>query len=211
MPIVPAAVIFDLDERRNAPDASLGFAACKAASTAPVAHGRVGGGTGATVGKLRGLEHAQRAGLGTHAMRIGDYTVGALVVLNAVGDVFDFDGRIVAGARADDGTFIDSLETLSKTELPPRMPVTNTTLAIVATDAPLSRTLLHTLARAGSCAIVRRIAPVNTLFDGDVVFALSTAPDITDVPPQHMLSLCAAAQLTLEHAILQAARQDQES
>ena len=93
-------------------------------------------------------------------------------------------------------------------EMPLNVPATNTTLAVVATDAPLSRTALQSLARAASCGVVRRIAPVNTVFDGDVVFALSTATHISDFAPAELLALGAAAQLTLEHAILQAAAQD---
>jgi L-aminopeptidase/D-esterase-like protein len=157
---------------------------------------------------MRGPGYAQRAGIGTHAMTIGSYTIGALVVVNAIGDVLDFEGRIIAGARDDRGAFIDSLQTLSGMEMPAGLPVANTTLAVVATDAPLSRIALQSLARAASCAVVRRIAPVNTVFDGDVVFALSTAENIAEFAPPDMLALGAAAQLTLEHAILQAAAQD---
>lgn len=207
VPIVPAAVIFDLTEKNVAPDAALGFAACEAASADPVKHGRIGAGTGATVGKMRGPAHAQRAGIGTHAMAIGNYTIGALVVVNAVGDVFDFDGRIIAGARDDRGAFIDSLTTLSRMDVPANISAANTTLAVVATDAPLSRTALQLLARAASCAIARRIAPVNTVFDGDVVFAVSTAAHVHEFAPPEMLAFGAAAQLTLEHAIIQAAAQ----
>jgi L-aminopeptidase/D-esterase-like protein len=206
VPIVPAAVIFDLDAARTAPDAALGRAACDAASAAPVASGRVGAGAGASIGKLRGIAHADPGGVGTYAERTGDYTIGAIAVVNALGDVIDFDGRIVAGARDDGGHHIDTLRTLSRMTTTPAQPATNTTIAAVATDAPLSRGALQMLAQAAACAIPRRIAPANTLFDGDVVFALSTADRVAELSPPELLALGAAAQLVLEHAILNAAQ-----
>ncbi|MGQ0560301.1 MAG: P1 family peptidase [Gemmatimonadota bacterium] len=207
VPIVPAAVIFDLTEERNAPDAALGHAACVAASADPLAEGRVGAGTGATIGKVLGLAHAEPGGVGTYALRAGEFVIGAVAVVNALGDVLDFDGGIVAGARAADGSYIDSMKTLCTMSPPaPTLPATNTTIAAVATDAPLSRSALQMLARAAACGIVRRIAPANTVFDGDVVFALSTSDQVHDVAAADLLALSAAAQLTLEHAILRAAR-----
>lgn len=210
VPIVPAAVIFDLDADTAPPDAALARAACDAASAAPVPEGRVGAGAGATIGKLRGRTYADPGGVGSCAVRSGDYTIGALVVVNALGDVVDFDGRIIAGARADNGDFIDCMKTLS-TMAPADVaditaPHTNTTIAAVATDAPLSRTALQVLARTASCGIARRIAPANTAFDGDVVFALSTAAAVHDSTPAQLLALGAAAQLALEHAIVRAAQ-----
>ncbi|MGQ0814753.1 MAG: P1 family peptidase [Gemmatimonadota bacterium] len=207
VPIVPAAVIFDLTRERHAPDAALGRAACEAASSAPVTEGRVGAGTGASIGKLRGAAYADAGGVGSYALRSAEFTVGALAVVNALGDVIDFDGRILAGARDDRGNHIGTLETLSRMPgvfVPPAP--TNTTIAAVATDAPLSRNALQMLARAASCAIVRRIAPSNTVFDGDVVFTLSTCDHVRDSSPAELLGLGAAAQLALEHAIIRAVR-----
>lgn len=210
VPIVPAAVIFDLAAEPAPPDAALGRAACEAASTAPVAEGRVGAGAGATIGKLRGRAHADPGGIGSFAVRAGDFTIGAIAVVNALGDVLDFDGRIVAGARTDSGAFVDCFKILSS--VTPEgvagfaAPHTNTTIAAIATDAPLSRGALHMLARAASCAIVRRVAPANTVFDGDVVFALSTASDFRETSPAELLALGVAAQYALEHAILRAAQ-----
>ncbi|HEX6559303.1 MAG TPA: P1 family peptidase [Longimicrobiales bacterium] len=208
VPIVPAAVIFDLTPEAVAPDAALGRLACEQASSDAVGQGQVGAGTGATIGKLRGPAFAQPGGLGCYALRCGAATVGAIAVVNALGDVLDFDGRIVAGARADDGRFIDTLRTLAS--LPPdaavfARPGRNTTIAAVATDAPLTRGALQQLARAASCAIVRRVAPANTVFDGDVVFALSTSAEAREHAPAEIAALSAAAQLALEHAILRAA------
>lgn len=195
VPIVPAAVIFDLTNERNAPDASLGRAACEAASDAPVREGRMGAGIGATFGKLRGRELARPGGIGSFAMRSGDYTFGALVVVNAVGDVI-----------GDGENYTSSLEALATAPRANVMPASNTTLAVVATDAPLSRLQLQILARAASSAFTRRIAPAHTLFDGDVVFALSTSKEINDVSAYELLSYGAVAQLTLEHAILRAVK-----
>jgi L-aminopeptidase/D-esterase-like protein len=210
VPIVPAAVIFDLAPEHAPPDAALGRAACVAATTGPVAEGRVGAGAGATIGKLRGRAHADPGGIGSFALRAGSFTMGAIAVVNALGDVLDFDGRILAGARTDSGAFVDCFKTLSSIA-PERVaelaaPHTNTTIAAIATDAPLSRSALQLLARAASCAIVRRVAPANTVFDGDVVFALSTASDSREMQPAELLALCVAAQLALERAILRAAQ-----
>ncbi|HEY0673226.1 MAG TPA: P1 family peptidase [Longimicrobiales bacterium] len=207
IPIVPAAVIFDIHSAdQRSPDAAMGQAACAAASQAPVAEGRVGAGTGATVGKLRGPEHAAPGGVGTFAQRSGEYTVGALAVVNAFGDVLDYQGRITAGAHREDGSFVDTMSTLLGPPQSVSAPPTNTTICVIATDAPLTRVGLQTLARMGSSAVVRRIAPANTIFDGDVVFALSTAPGTREMSPPELLTLGVAAQLVLEEAILRAVR-----
>ncbi|HUP90067.1 MAG TPA: P1 family peptidase [Longimicrobiales bacterium] len=205
VPIVPGAVIFDLNEQRAAPDAALGRSACDAATNQIAQQGRVGAGRGASIGKMRGPMHADPGGVGSYALQIGPYVFGAFVVVNAVGDVLDFDNRIIAGARADNGDFIDTFKTLT-TMAPVNAPLTNTTLAVVATNAPLTRIALQMMARAGSNAIVRRIAPSNTIYDGDVVFAVSTAPEFREFPPAELLAMSAATQLVLEHAIVRAAR-----
>lgn len=207
IPIVPAAVIFDIKRpEQRYPDAALGRAACVAAGNSPLAEGRVGAGTGAMVGKLRGPAHAENGGVGTFAVAHGDHTVGAVAVVNAFGDVLDHDGTIIAGARADDGSPIDSMRSAISAAGAAQPLMSNTTLCAVATDAPLSRTALQAVARMGSSAIVRRIAPANTVFDGDVVFALSTAATTSDVTPAELLSIGAAAQLALEEAIIRAVR-----
>jgi L-aminopeptidase/D-esterase-like protein len=204
IPIVPAAVIFDLrSPQQRSPDAALGRTACDAANSEIVAEGRVGAGRGATVGKIRGPEHASPGGLGSFAVRHGEYTIGALAVVNAFGDVIDYNGSVVAGARRDDGGFLDSMNFLVNAGTRDA-PLTNTTLCALATDAPLTRTALQMLARAGSSALVRRIAPANTVFDGDIVFALSTAEPAREFAPPELLSFSVVAQLVLEEAILRA-------
>lgn len=207
IPIVPAAVIFDIrspDQRH--PDAALGRAACAAATRDPLAEGSVGAGTGATVGKMLGPANAARGGVGTFAIAHGGYTVGAIAVVNAFGDVLDHDGSIIAGARSADGSWHDSMKSAAAGSPAAGSPVANTTLCAIATDAPLSRTALETIARMGSSAIVRRIAPANTIFDGDVVFALSTSDAITELEPAMLLSIGTAAQLAVEEAIIRAVR-----
>lgn len=209
IPIVPAAVIFDIHKAdQRSPDAALGRAACEAASMDAVAEGNVGAGTGATTGKMRGPEFAGQGGLGSFARKWGDYTIGALAVVNAFGDVVDYEGNIVAGARAPDGTFLNSMNALHAAAPAADAPVTNTTICVLATDAPLTRVALRTIARMGSSAIVRRIAPANTVFDGDVVFAVSTAQEAREFAPPDLLSLGVAAQLVMEEAILRAVRSD---
>ncbi len=211
VPIVPAAVIFDLAEGRpdRRPDAAMGRAACEAAG-GDVAEGRVGAGTGATVGKLLGPERASPGGLGTASVSALGYTVGALAVVNALGDVRGADGRIVAGARGADGGFVDGVALLrggqAEGVFGSAPPGTNTTLCVVATDAPLTRPALQSLARAASVAQARRIFPAHTPFDGDVAFAVSTADAASPADPGLLLALGAFAADAVAEAIERAVR-----
>lgn len=206
VPIVPAAVIFDLGVGRSDrwPDAAMARAACDAAGVA-VPEGAVGAGTGATVGKIAGPDRAMPGGLGTWSAMAASVTVGALAVVNALGDVRGGDGRIIAGARGPDGGFLDAAAMLrrgdvdiARQEAP--SPGASTTLAVVATDAPLTRSELHGLARAASTALARRITPAGTPFDGDITFALATAGE-TGVGPRGLLALSVVATHVLEMAI----------
>lgn len=210
VPIVPTAVIFDLGplgSPRARPTAALAYEACDGATPAGVAEGSVGAGTGATVGKAAGIERAMKGGFGL-AMRSADrLRVAAVAVVNALGDVRDADGRIIAGARDDDGGFVDLARGLATGRLlsqsrfgAPAAP--NTTLAVVMTNAALGREELSQLARASSVALGRRITPVGTSFDGDVIFA--TAP--VHGEPIPMLQVEALAVAVLEDAIERAVR-----
>lgn len=211
VPIVPAAVIFDIQADAPRPDAETGDAACMDARPSGFAEGRVGAGSGATVGKIAGPEGAMPGGFGAWSVPFGPYRVGALVVVNALGDVLDGQGRIVAGARGEDGTFLDADAVLraggtapgemGETVDPPP-PGTNTTLALVATDAPLGKTDLGRVARMAANGLARRISPVHTPFDGDIVFAVSTAEEERAVSSREVLALGAAAQGALEEAIV---------
>ena len=222
VPIVPAAVIFDLHEGRPRPGPATGRAACEAASDGPVQLGRVGAAVSATVGNLGGPEGKMSGGIGSWVLPLGEWTVGALAVVNALGDILDGNGRIVAGARGRDGTFLDSakllrewpMEQLRHSEFRTALregaigPGRNTTLAVVATDAPLSKVDLRRLARMAGTALARRISPVHTPFDGDVVFALSTAAESRALTGPELLALGATARDALEEAITSAVTQE---
>jgi L-aminopeptidase/D-esterase-like protein len=210
VPIVPAAVIFDLRVGRadRRPDAAMGRVACESARPWPWPEGAVGAGTGATVGKLLGPDGAAPGGFGCQLEHMAGRPVLALAVVNAVGDVLDEEGRVIAGARDEHGRFVHAARQLLRDGAPdafarlrPPPPGTNTTLAVVATDAPLARDALQALARMAGAAMARRISPVNTPFDGDIVFALSTAPEAREVPSAELLALGAAASYALERAI----------
>lgn len=178
VPIVPAAVLFDLPvgDARIRPDARAGYQACVAASRAPVCEGNVGAGAGALVGKLFGLQGAMRGGIGSAAMTVGGVTVGAIIACNAMGDVIDPDtGQLLAGARSPDGTFIDSCKALLRGETSKRVLTgTNTTIGVVATDAILTKAQAHRMAVVAHDGLARSIKPVHTMLDGDTLFALGT-------------------------------------
>lgn len=181
VPIVPAAVIFDLAIGRadRFADAAMGYAACEAAG-ATVGEGCVGVGLGATVGKIRGMQHAMKSGIGMWSERLADgTTVGALAVCNAFGDVYDErNGRLLAGARADDGSFADAMALLRGAGSASPWSVSaegqNTTLAVVATDARLTKAEATKMVQMAQDALARTIRPVHTPFDGDTVFVLAT-------------------------------------
>ena len=177
VPIVPAAVIYDLGLSGNGrrPDEADGEAACLAARMGPHALGSVGAGTGATVGKVLGQRGWCKGGIGAASCVLHDgVTVAALAVVNAFGDVVDADGSIIAGAW-ESGGFVDAGRHL-RTRPPehPRLAGQNTTLAVVATDAALTRAEAGQVARMAQAGICRAVIPASTLLDGDVVFALST-------------------------------------
>lgn len=204
VPIVPAAVLFDLvplgrfDAR---PTAQMAYDACDGA-TPEVVEGAVGAGTGATVGKAAGAKHAMKGGIGCGSASAGAIEVRALAAVNAVGDVRDAGGRIIAGARAEDGSWLDGAALFARgadarTEFR-GLAGRNTTLAVVATNVSLDRAALGALARAASAAIYRRITPGATAFDGEVIFA--TAP-VRDGVEGNVAQVEALAVRALETAI----------
>jgi L-aminopeptidase/D-esterase-like protein len=211
VPIVASAVLFDLDigraDVRPGPDA--GYAACQAAQTGPVPEGCVGAGTGARVGNLLGPFSRTKGGLGTAARRIaGDVTVGALVAVNTFGDVVDpATSQIIAGARDPQGTgFLNTLEQLhgdlSHTML---AFASNTTLAVVATDAQLSKEGANKMAQMAHDGLAQTIRPAHTMHDGDTVFALATGRR-TDVRAD-LTAVGAVAASVLAEAVVRAVRQ----
>ena len=179
VPIVPAAVLFDLwvGDPSIRPDADAGYAACMAAAEQAPEQGNVGAGSGASVGKLFGPQHAMKGGIGSASLTVHGITVGALVAVNAVGDVIDpADGRLVAGARGDDGrTLLGSAHALSEGRVPAALlDGMSTTLGIVATDALLNKTQAKKVAQMSHDGLARTINPVHTPFDGDMMFAVAT-------------------------------------
>src|SRR3989440_9858993 len=164
VPIVPAAILFDLftGDPTIRPDAAAGYAACVAASDQAPAEGNVGAGAGAVVGKLLGIARAMKGGLGTASITAGGITVGAIVAVNAVGDVIDpASGRIVAGARSADGnTRIGALGAILRGEpMAALQPAASTTLGVVATDARLTKAEANKLAQMAHDGLARTINP----------------------------------------------------
>jgi len=179
VPIVPAAILFDLwvGDTSIRPDAASGYEACDAASAEPVAQGNVGAGTGAAVGKLFGIARAMRGGIGSASVVVDGITVGALVAVNAIGDVLDpSTGRVIAGARTPDGTALfGTMQALLRGELPAPLQVgAATTLGVVATDAVLTKAQASKMAQMAHDGFARAINPVHTMTDGDTIFALGT-------------------------------------
>jgi L-aminopeptidase/D-esterase-like protein len=179
VPIVPAAVLFDLwvGDPRIRPGADSGYAACVSARSEPPEQGNVGAGAGATVGKLFGIERAMKGGIGTASLRIGPVTVAALVAVNAIGDIVDpASGRILAGARTADGLApLDSVAAILRGDLPERaLAGMATTIGVIATDASLTKAQANKLATMAHDGLARCIRPVHTMTDGDTLFALAT-------------------------------------
>lgn len=209
VPIVPAAVILDLGIGRadRWPDAAMGYAACAgAAATTP--EGCVGVGMGATVGKVLGIKSAMKSGVGTASETLADGTIiGAFVVCNAFGDVLREHGDILAGVRdRERGTFANAMTLLRQKKVQRLLNTrrqagwetpSNTTLAVVATNARLSKAEATRMARMAQDALARTIRPIHTPFDGDTVFALSVGQQ----PAPHMAVLGSVAADVLVRAI----------
>ncbi len=192
VPVIPTLVIFDLTCGASGarPDAAMAFAACESADRAPVAEGSLGAGAGATIGKLGGVPHATKGGVGTASEALPDGTrLGALVIANPFGDIIDPRTKnILAGARATGGGFLDTAAAIRGGALEGHRAFTqNTTLAVVATDAKLAPAELHRAVALAANALPRCISPVHTLFDGDVVVGLSTGQRSGEL---HQIGLC---------------------
>ena len=208
VPIVPAAILFDLwvGDSTIRPDAASGYAACEAASIGSVVEGNVGAGAGATVGKLFGIHRAMRGGIGSASITVGGITVGALVAVNAIGDVIDpATGNTIAGARTPDGThLLGTMRALLRGELPVLLqPGLATTLGVVATDAVLTKVQANKLAQMAHDGLARSINPVHTMSDGDTVFALATG---TSGETAHLSLLGALGAEAMAAAVLRAVR-----
>jgi len=183
VPIVPAAILFDLfvGDPKIRPDAESGYAACVASANTPPREGNVGAGAGACVGMMFGRQAAMKSGLGSASIAVGDsgLVIGAIVAVNAVGDVRDREtGRILAGARADGEGFMDSMaQVLQGATLSGHHPAQNgghTTIGIVATNAALTKSEATKVAQMAHDGLARTINPVHTAADGDTIFAAAT-------------------------------------
>lgn len=180
VPIVPSAILFDLGvggKPAVRPTADCGYQAANAASTAPVAEGTVGAGAGATIGKIKGANRAMKSGLGSYSITLPNgLSVGAIVAVNAVGDIIDPDtGKIVAGVRNADNTFADARQLVRSGQTGPApRPGENTTIGLVATNAKLTKTQAQRLAMMADDGFARAIFPSHTMGDGDTVFSLAT-------------------------------------
>lgn len=209
IPIVPAAILFDLGigDAQVRPSAQEGYAACLAASEGPLTEGTVGAGTGATVGKARGQEWATKGGLGTASVPAGgDLLVGAIVAVNAFGEVVDPEtGAIIAGPRSAEGGFLFTLDLLrQRAALQPALP-TNTTIGVVATNARLTKEQANKMAQMAHDGLARAVRPAHTMGDGDVLFALATGT--AEQEPVNVTALGAAAAEAVARAIVRAVLQ----
>jgi L-aminopeptidase/D-esterase-like protein len=192
VPIVPAAILFDLSVGGNPkirPTADCGYRAAAAAAATTVGEGTIGAGAGATVGKTGGQGRSMKAGVGSYSITLPNgLSVGAIVAVNAVGDIIDPDtGTVIAGARTADGTLADA-RTLLRTGQTGQRPRAgeNTTIGLVATNARLTKAQAHRMALMADDGFARAIFPSHTQGDGDTVFALATGrwsgdADITQI------------------------------
>lgn len=178
VPLVCQSCLFDLTvaSAQVRPDAAMAYAACQNAEKGNYQDGNYGAGTGATVGKLLGMEHCMKSGIGSYAVQVGDLQVGALVAVNALGDIYDWkNGQKVAGLLAEDHkTFLDAEQVaLQKTEVVENKFVGNTTLGVILTNARFDKTKLCKIAGMAHDGYARAIRPVHTTADGDSIYAVS--------------------------------------
>jgi L-aminopeptidase/D-esterase-like protein len=176
VPLVAAAVLYDLFLSHGiTPDAEIGYAACQNASETNIMQGSVGAGTGATIGKWNGRETMMKGGFGLASLKEGELVVGAVAAVNAIGDVLNADGSILAGARLPDGRWAAERDPLRRfPDFSKVNALTNTTLIVVYTNARLNKVLAYRLAQRAHDGIAIAVRPAHTSHDGDTAFALST-------------------------------------
>ncbi|UJR32430.1 hypothetical protein I4U23_019892 [Adineta vaga] len=212
VPIVPAAVLYDLSVGNDSfivPDAQSGYSACMTADNGPVAEGNVGAGSGASIGKILSINNAMKAGLGSTSITVRDaitnatVTVGALVAVNAAGDIYK-NGKLIAGAQTPDGKhLLNTVQYLlsMSPNIYDNFPVgTATTLACIVTDATLTKAQAKKISQMAHDGFARAINPVHTMLDGDVIFTLATgASPVSNI---NLIGMMAAE--TVERAIIRA-------
>ena len=208
VPIVPSAILFDLaiGDAKIRPNAESGYKACEAASTAAPAEGNVGAGAGATVGKFFTIKRAMKSGIGTASLKVAGMTVGAIVAVNAVGDIIDpVTGKPIAGARTEDGKkLLNTREAILRGDLPASLKAgTATTIGVIATDAVLTKAQAQKIAQMAHDGLARSIYPIHTMFDGDTIFAVGTGKAGKTANP-NLLGILAAEVMAI--AVVRAAR-----
>lgn len=207
VPIVPGASLFDLPVGNPLirPSADCGYKAAQAATSGPIAEGSVGAGAGATVGKSAGFDRAMKGGIGTASQTLPNgIVVAALVAVNARGDIVDpATGKIVAGVRTKDGKGFSDARKLIRDGVP-EMPNQNTTLAVVATNARLTKAQARRVATMAHDGFARAIVPAHTMSDGDLIFTIATGAHAGDV---NLSTIGHAASEVVVDAILRAVRE----
>jgi L-aminopeptidase/D-esterase-like protein len=207
VPIVPAAILFDLAVGTEGvrPTPEMGYQACENATSDPVEQGSVGAGTGARVGAMFGNERASKGGIGSATIELDNgLIISALIAVNAVGDIIDENGQILAGLRTEDGTgFVGMLKAMTAMLNTNAEPETreNTVIGVVATNAKLSNAHTYKVAQMAHDGIARAVNPSHTMFDGDTIFALSTGEI-----PSHSTVVGAYAAEVVAQAIRNAVR-----
>lgn len=203
VPLVSQSCLFDLGvaSKDVRPDGAMAYRACENASRNPPAEGNVGAGTGCTIGKYRGLQRAMKSGFGTYAVQAGPIKVGAMVAVNALGDVYDTDGKLLAGLLKPDGTGLSCTLDELFTDLDQISFTGNTTLGVVVTNVRLPKNQLAKVAGMTHNGYARAIRPVHTTGDGDSIYALSVGQMNGDV---NVVGAMAAH--AMERAIIRAVR-----
>jgi L-aminopeptidase/D-esterase-like protein len=204
VPVVCGAVLFDLTigDHEVRPDKEMGYRACLNADNSMSRQGSIGAGTGATVGKIRGMERSMKSGLGCYALQVGELKIGALVAVNCLGDVLDpLTGKILAGTLSEDGTKLVGTENLMiESYAEQKNPfVSNTTIGVVATNAALTKPQASKLASMAQNGYARTLRPAHTMFDGDTIFAMATGEIEADM---NVVGLLAAR--VMERAVVSA-------
>jgi L-aminopeptidase/D-esterase-like protein len=206
VPIIPAAILMDLGVGgfKPRPNADSGYAACLAAINGPVAEGCVGAGAGATIGKMFGGKYSMKSGLGTASVKVGDIVVGAIVAVNAVGDVINpMTGKVVAGARSEDGKgYRNAMSQMMNGYRVTIQGGANTTIGCIATNAKFTKTQMCKIAQMAHDGYARAINPVHTMGDGDTIFSMSTGLSNTQADES---AIGAIAATVMSRAIVRAA------
>ena len=202
VPLVLQSCIFDLGYKnfKIRPDKEMGYKACLDSENNIIKEGSFGAGTGAAVGKLYGMEQSQKSGLGVYAVQVGELKIGAIVAVNAFGDVFDNKGNKIAGLKDKNGKFLDFKEEMYKSIKPKNHFTDNTTIGAIITNAKFSKSMLCKVASMGQNGLARRISPVHTMSDGDSVYALSVGNLEADVNVVGTLA-CQVMEMAIERAV----------